>query len=238
MLCTKDIHIPLSKWKLLVNNSDLRFFKYSKHCLTTSCDFGGYVVKIDTWDNTNLRDDYKILKRIKQANIILPICYFEYEGDILKYLSNDDYDISSDNGDFEEISVLIRKHYTPLDADVPYIESKISRQIVFCLFKLLTVHKIRVNNVDISNIYYQNMLKTTNLKYDILSQEYIVQTRSVVKIDLENIEILDNVYDYHFDELYLQISKILNSAKYKINYEPYCNDENPAKVLRNFLTMM
>ena len=110
MLCTKDINIPLSKWKLLINNSDLTFFKHSKHFLNTSCDFGGYVIKIDTWDNTNLRDDYTILKRIKQANIILPICYFEYEGDIIQFLSNEDYDIGNDNGDFEEIAVSIRKH--------------------------------------------------------------------------------------------------------------------------------
>ena len=105
-------------------------------------------------------------------------------------------------------------------------------------FCIVPTFDLSTTSASMNHACFKSLLKTTNLKYDILSQEYIVQTRSVVKIDLENIEILDNVYDYHFDELYLQISKILNSAKYKINYEPYCNDENPAKVLRNFLTMM
>ena len=236
MVFKKNIHIPVMKWRDLVNNSDLRFFEHKKHLLlTTSREFEGYVIKINTWDDTSLRNDYEILKKIKHQNVITPLCYFEYEGDILQYLSNDEYDICTDKGDFEDTSVIIRKYYPALNQYDMYLDDKIYKQIVLCMFNLLIVHKIRMNNLDISNILFENcFLRRSPIKYNIFSKEYVVYNKVIVKIDLENIEILESIDSNHIQELTFQITHILHNLKCRKNID-ISFDTEPINIMETIL---
>lgn len=236
MIFRKNIHIPVTKWRDLMNNQDLRFFDHKKHLLlTTSREFEGYVIKIKSWDETSIRNDYDILKKIKHQNIIIPICYFEYEGDILKYLSDEEYDICTDEGNFEETSVLIRKYYPSLEHCDVLLNHEIYHQIVLCMFNLLVVHKIRMNHLNISHIFFENsFIKRNTLKYNLFSKQYIVQSKKIVKIELENIEILDTIEQKHFRELYSQLIDILQNIQCRYNIV-VSGDDTPEDMLESIL---
>lgn len=236
MIFKKNIHIPVTKWRDLMNNSDLRFFDHKKHLLlTTSREFEGYVIKINSWDEMSMRNDYDIIKKIKHQNVINPICYFEYEGDILKYLSDEEYDICNDEGNFEDTSVLIRKYYPSLEHCDVILNNEIYHQIVLCMFNLLVVHKIRINHLNISNIYFENsFIRRSTLKYNLFSKQYTVQSKKIVKFDLENIEILDKIEQKHFQELLSQLFDILRNTQCRNNIV-VSGDDAPIDMLESIL---
>lgn len=236
MIFKKNIHIPVAKWRDLINNTDLRFFDHKKHLLlSTSREFEGYVIKVNSWDEMSMRNDYDILKKIKHQNIITPICYFEYEGDIFKYLSDENYDICDKEGNFEDISVVIRKYYPPLEDYEVLLNNEIYHQIVLSMFYLLFVHNIRINNLNISNVFFENsFVRNHMLKYNLFSKQYIIQSKKIVKFDLENIEILDKIEPVHFQELLSQLFHILQKIQCRKNVV-FSSDDTPKNILELIL---
>ena len=109
MVLKKHIYINDIEMCELVNNNDLRFFKHQKYLLNKMLDTNnGFYVKYCTWDSNILLNDFELCNKIKHINVIKPLCYFEFEDDIIDYLEN------THLRQYEELSVIISEYYDPV----------------------------------------------------------------------------------------------------------------------------
>ena len=230
------IYIDNQKWREMLDNEDLRFFMYNKN-LTIFDQHNGSIVKLSSWDDTCLKHEYSISCKIRHKNIIKPLCYFEYEGNILKYFNSDiiDYQIENENKDDGEFAVLIIPFYKKIQTK----DKIIVKQIVLFLHELLVKHKIHLERFCIDDIYYDSS-KFSNIKYSLYNHLYYIRTNHIVKINgLTNAVVVKcNILQIHYINMYKHISKICEEFDcYDIvSYIEYAQySEQPHNILSNIL---
>lgn len=148
----KHIYINDIEIRDFLNNHDLRFFKHQKYLLNKMLDIdSGFYVKLFSWDSTILLNSYEITNKIKHINIVKPLCYFEYESDIIDYLNNTKFN------EFEESSVIISKYYSPVLEKI--FEKDVLLQIILLLYFVFFKYSIGFQEINIDNIYIDILKK-------------------------------------------------------------------------------
>lgn len=176
MVLKKHIYINDIEMRELVNNNDLRFFKHQKYLLNKMLDTNnGFYVKHFTWDSNILLNDFELCNKIKHINVIKPLCYFEFEDDIIDYLEN------TNLRQYEELAVIISEYYDPVKENIK--NKVILLQIILLFHHIFFNFKICFKDINIDNIYFQNLDKPKNVKYNFLNQSFRIQTQNIVIFD-------------------------------------------------------
>lgn len=239
-----------NKWFDFVSNCDLRFFDFKKGLFDKLRNLNkGCIIKISTWDSYDLKNNYKILKTFNNKNFITPLCYFEYEEDIIHYLCNSNNNINPINDINSENSVVIIPYY-PLLIDIKLDNNDLKnciKQIILTYYCSLFEYKFRFTNITIHNIYIDYNDATDNslykISYKVHGKNFIVYSTHLIKfgewvIKNEGIPTHDDYYNFYKD-----ISNILNQLGYK-EFAEYialfmCEIKNkvinPQKVVDNIL---
>jgi len=224
MVLKKHIYINDVEMCELVNNNDLRFFKHQKYLLNKMLDTNnGFYVKYFTWDSNILLNDFELCNKIKHVNIIKPLCYFEFEDDIIDFLQNTNFRKN------EELSVIISEYYDPVKEN---IENKfILLQIILLLHYIFFNFNVCFKEINIDNIYIKKLNKPKNVKYNFLNQSFRIQT--------ENIVIFDDFYNsfktndqQYFNEC---INKIMK--KYS-NFTSHCDNIDCIERLNQIISFL
>lgn len=182
------IHINDRRWRELMNNEDLRFFKHGKTMLNDVLkNNDGNILRIGSWDSIKLMQDYTFSKRCKHINLIKYNCYFEYEMDIVNYLcyeSNESNEYPEDQ--IYESAVIIKPYFTPLkefcDKDVNE-NASLLKQILLTMFLLFFKYHIGFENIDLNNMSVKKEIRLQNIVYDIGNKCLSIKSKNIVKID-------------------------------------------------------
>lgn len=218
------LYVSSDKWKTLMKNEDIRFFKHKKNLLNdlNACKETGITMKISSWNYMNLKNDYLLSNKIIHPNFVRQLCYFEYEDDIMKYLDAS-YDTggykSSENDITEECAVVIAPYYKSImQYELNYTKDCV-KQIILSLYTLFFHYNILLTDLSIDNIYIQN--KTAKLEYELNDKKYHINTSHVVKIDsfasVECFKVSDKLKMYYLYGVIIDILKQFNK-KYDIGY--------------------
>jgi len=217
----------IRKWSDLYYNTDLRFFKHSGNCLSDllKCK-EGHLLKIDSWDNYVLKDAYTRSKKLKHINLVKYICYFEYEEDIIDYLTNDEQDANEHN------AIVIRPYYKSFDECPDSVN--IIKQII--LFFYTALYTLKVEFGDISEIYIDEQDKVKKISYVINGIHYEIKSKYIVKFDdFENMTVVKEIDYICYNMLYINIVKALRKVKCNENLitlvESFIREEKIYKVI-------
>lgn len=207
-------HVIIDKAKILdlYHNDDLRFFKKQKQMI---CDISkqssGIILKVSSWDYPYLKHDYLMSNRIKHKNFVKHHCYFEYEEDILAYLSN------SSEDKYEHSAVVISSYHIPFNKfDFNTIDKEnyynVIRQIILALYHAYFNCHVQFNDILLDNIFVDYQTNKEKIKYNIGQQQYTIETNYVVKIDaFIHSELILDLFPYHYKRLYGNIENILQT---------------------------
>lgn len=208
------IYIDDRKWRDLMNNEDLRFFKHSKTMLNNIFkQNNGNILRIGSWDSYQLSKDYKISKKYKHLNLVKYDCYFEYEMDIIHYLCNDD---EYPEDDMDDVAVLMKPYLTPLkECNESLLEmGMLLKQIILIVFFMFFKYRVGFHNISLNNISIKKYNKIQNVTYDLGHKCYSIKSRNVVKIDeYRNIEIYNTLTDKEYKKLNENIKDILDQFR-------------------------
>lgn len=202
-----EILIPLSKWKELLINQYLRFFKHKKYILHFLNEEDKYIINICKWEDIILLNDYNLSKKYKHLNIIDHLCYFEYEEDIINFLCN-----SNNENQLEDINefnaVLITNKYDNFDKEhLVHLN-----QVFMILFFLFFKHNAGFIEIDIRDILIKKQTKNKTLIYNINNKKYKIRTDTIIKIN-NNVNLIENCYNISI--LYNSINKLLHQIHYE-----------------------
>jgi hypothetical protein len=210
---THIIKLSDAKWHDIMSNEQILFLKIkniSKKYVNTDICF-----KYSSWDDRKIINCYRIANRIKNnKNIIKYICYFEFEDNIVNYLT----DSNNNTDDNNESSVIIKPVYEKI------INCKYSicylKQIILTIFYLLFNYNIFLEIKDINYIYIDQKPNPIKLIYNFGDYSYTLYTKYIIKIDISdnnyiviNLSKDDNIYlllnahiMYIFSLLYININ--------------------------------
>jgi hypothetical protein len=199
IICKHHIFIDDVRLRDFVNNHDLRFFKHQKYLLNKMLDLNdGFTIKLDTWDANTLRNDYELCHKIKHINVIKPLCYFEFEFDILDYFETGKYSVKQ----YEDISVVISEYFKPI-----YHDNNIFKQIIYVLFYIFYKYNISFPNINITNIYTYHVDKSKTIRYNIKERLFIIKTNEIVVLD-------DFANSFKTDDVNILLSNIYDICKF------------------------
>lgn len=213
------IYVPCYKWKEFVNNDDLRFFKHRKHILQHlhECKDTGITIKLSSWDYLYLKNAYITGNKIKHPNFVRPICYFEYEEDIVKYLTP--YDVS--NKKHQENAVILTPYYKPFLLHHEVDLQQCIKQIILSMYMAFYEYDILFFHVSIDDVYIQHNHKQQKIKYKINDKQYTIPSNYVVKMDefVNMCQVNTKTYrdNFHFYGSILYILEQINE-KYNVEY--------------------
>lgn len=178
-----DFHIAVTeqKWKEMIYNEDLRFFKHRKNILNELLKYNTVVLRVGSWNSPKLLKDYDKSRKISHSNLMRYICYFEYEMDIIHYLCNDiDYPEDS----IDELAIIIKPFFEPIiGVEMQINPFIILKQIILTVFVLFYKHNIGFNSIHFDNIYIKKYNQNKILSYDIGETVFNIKTTHVIKID-------------------------------------------------------
>jgi hypothetical protein len=235
-----NIIITKTKWSQLMKNEDLRFFKYVSKKMPSN----QVIVKLDTWNNSNLKHAFQLCKKLKHDNLVKYSCYFEYEEDIINYLM--DIDVKFDVN--EENAVLIMPALSKV-VEVDKCDKSIAKQIILFLYEALFNMHIDFDIININDLYYE--YKSQKINYRIDNQWFDVNTMHVVKFDVyHDMYYLDVLYAVHYRNLYTNIIKLLEQMHVDMFtdviefLDAFCHVKSidhtvyPLKILHTLLSMI
>lgn len=245
-------HIILDNNKILdlYHNDDLRFFKKKKQILNDiTKQTSGIIIKISSWDYSYIKHDYIMSNKINHKNFIKHYCYFEYEEDILNYLSSNTLEEI-----YEHSSIIISPYHIPINKFDFNLLDKLNyynciKQIILALYHLYFNSKIQFKNIILDNLYIDYHVDKQKLKYKIQNDEYIIKTNYIIKFDnFIYSEIITNMTTLQYKYLYTNIENILknipNPKIYNLDniidsIDEFNNNSenlvNPLKILHIFL---
>ena len=192
------IYIDYNKIIELINNKDLRFFKHKKYLLfylLNYIDTGLYIYTC-SWDLSYLKNAYELSKNINNKNFIKYLCYFEYEEDIIEYLSG----IKNNND--ENKSVIILPYFRNF-LDYKLEKSDLIeciKQIILIIYTALFKYNIIYTDLSIDNILiiYKKKRKT----FKINNKKYTVNGYNIIFNDFININQVKDSSNISFDIIY------------------------------------
>lgn len=207
-----EYHIFINdrKWRDMMNNEDLRFFKHNKMLLNNVFqNDNGHVLRIGSWDSLKLANDYTRSKKYKHINLTDYECYFEYEMDIIHYLCNDnEYPMD----DMNEVAVIIKPYFISINDfhcnDLEMIA--LLKQILLTVFLMFFKYRIGFQNICFDNIGVKKYNKKHNIVYDIGHKSYSVKSKNIIKIDeYRNIKKYNSLNHEEYKELNKNVKKVL-----------------------------
>jgi hypothetical protein len=224
----KKCHIKPTpeKWKQMLEQDDLRFFNGSRKMKNATSLFPyGVLVKLDSWNKPTFRESYTMSKLCKNANAIEYLCYFEYEEDIIRFLTGSP-EIYEDN------AVIMMPAY----CEIYEITTDVLKQTILYLYHLLFSKKISINNISYDNIYIDKLSKHQNLQYDICENKYCIKTNEVVKIDVGEcgiiqIEKMKSIGPKHYRRLLENIYNIMPTDGLKEFVKSFFDHNDDSKLI-------
>ena len=207
-------HVIIDKSKVLdlYHNEDLRFFKKQKQMIyDISNETSGVILKISSWNHPYLKHDYLLSTKIKHKNFIKHYCYFEYEEDIMAYLSD-----ISDEEQYEHNAIIISSYHIPASKFDFNIMNKQNyydciKQIILALYHAYFNCRVQFADIFLDNIFIDYQINDTKIKYTLCQDDYVIKTNHVIKIDaFIHSEIILEFFPYHYKRLYTNIENILN----------------------------
>lgn len=226
------LNVDEYKWKELLKSDDLRFFKHIKNVAKILQTQKQIILKRDHWNNKTLKEDYILSNKYNHINLVKHICYFEYEEDIINFLSNDDKDKREE---FEDNSVIISPYYMNLDFDsIPEHEhTNIMQQIILILYLCLFEYKLSFHNINMHNVYIHRD-NTTKIHYTFNKKSYKIQSQYIVKIDafIDACE-LKECLPIHYRFLYNNIITLTSIKMHKLRefVESFIGTQNDNKIV-------
>ena len=238
-----NIKVTNKKWKEMINNEDLRLFKYKKKNIInelTKCE--STVLRIGSWDSQELLKDYQMSNKIRHPNLLKYICYFEYEMDIIHYLCNED---NYPDDSMEELSVIIKPYLVPIkEIKLENEYCSFLKQIVITIFTLFFKYNTGFKTISFDNIYIKNYKKPKTILYDLGNIIFNITTTFVINIDeyrnmikLENITSIGDRYeilDNNVKSVLQQFNKISKIQIHNIHNE-ITDKDSSVKMLNNFI---
>lgn len=207
-----DFHIFIHdrKWRELMNNNDLRFFKRSKTMLNNVLkNDNGHILRIGSWDSLKLAKDYTRSKKYKHINLMKYDCYFEYEMDIIHYLCNDNV---YPKDDIDEVSVIIKPYFTPIKEFTCNVFDMVMllKQILLIIFFMFFKHRVGFQNICLDNISVRKYNTKHNITYDIGNKCFVVKSKNIIKIDeYRNIKQYNSLKREEYEELNKNVKNVL-----------------------------
>ncbi len=215
------------KWKHMLNQDDLRFFSASRKIRNSVHLFpDGIIAKLDSWDKQNLKESYNICKLCtKHINSIKYLCYFEYEEDIIRLLT-DSEEI------YQENAVIMMPAYHELFD----INADIIKQIILFLYHLLFSKRVCLNNIGYNAIYVDVTSKPENIQYVLCKKKHYVKTNQIVKIDVgacgvTNIDKREVLGPKHYRKLYDNLHTIMPTAGLKEFVKSFYDHNDDSKLI-------
>jgi hypothetical protein len=213
-------------WKQMLNQDDLRFFNGSRKMKNATNLFpNGVLVKLDSWNKQTFRESYTMSKLCKNVNAIEYLCYFEYEEDIIRFLTG-----SPEM--YDENAVIIMPAY----CEIYDITTDILAQTILYLYNLLFSNKIYISTISYDNIYIDKLSKCKNLQYNICENEYCVKTNEIVKIDVGEcciiqIEKTNSIGPKHYRILFENIHSIMPTGGLKQFVKSFFDHNDDSKLI-------
>lgn len=160
-----------------------------------------------------VKHDYIMSKKVNHINFIKHYCYFEYEDNIISYLSNNNYH----NNEWNECSAnIITPYYRPINK-FNFLEINKNKfyicvkQIILALYHIYFNCNIKFNTININNIYINNINKNKYIKYVINNNTYIINSNYIIKIDsFATSEIITHLSNNDYKIFYDNIENILS----------------------------
>jgi hypothetical protein len=169
------------KWKEMINNEDLRFFKHTKNVFDELLKNTSVVLRVGSWNSPALLKDFEKSRKIRHPNLMRYICYFEYEMDIIHYLCN--YDVYPED-DMDELAITIKPFFEPiLDLEIQNQPCLILKQILLSVFVLFFKYNTVFYKVNFENIFIKRYNHKKTISYDIGNVCFTIKTTDVIKID-------------------------------------------------------
>ena len=201
------IYVENTRWMEMMNLDDLRFFLHRKNLLNDLIENdNGIMIKITSWDDYDLREEYELSNKINHPNLFKNLCYFELEEDIINFLC-----LHPEHPELHQDSaIIISKYYRGLWYDV---DINILKQIIYTLYTLLFHFKIELKSINMKNIYVDETARMIKIKYKIDKYSHELKTKNVVKIDEHSNSVKigknDKIEDRHCMKLLDNIHDIL-----------------------------
>lgn len=207
------ITISSKRWSDLVKNEDCRFFLHTKNVLQKLTKHPSVHLKMSDWNCRDLRRGYEMSLKIKHHNLIKPICYFEFEADIINYL----YENTSQDDIYEENAVILLPNYRK--CTIPDLNNMDNmKQLILFLYTALFTYNISLDSVDINDIYIEDLKRSKTLEYLINGKHYYIKTKTIVKMDvLHYATNTDTLRNAQYNGLYKNISSILEQTTLHAN---------------------
>ena len=179
-------HIMIDNNKILdlYHNDDLRFLKKQKNMLNDIINqTSGVIIKLSSWDFPYIKHDYIMSNKINHINFIKHNCYFEYEEDILNYLSSNTLEEI-----YEHSAIVISPYHIPFNNfDLNLLDENsfynCIEQIILALYHSYFNCNIQFKNIILDNIYIDYHINKKKIKYKIGNNEYTIQTNYIIKLD-------------------------------------------------------
>lgn len=238
------IYVDKCKWLDFVNNDNLRFLKHKKYLLNKlSQQNDGIIMKLSSWNISVLKDEFLQVTKLKHENFIEPICYFEYEEDIINFLCNHEDDVDTN----DESAVIIMPYYQNIlktDLNQQSLNTCI-KQIVLALYTLLFVYGVNLTHIDLNNVYIHNVNKPVKLKYKLADSTFCIRSNYIVKLDVgtskkTDIQDIKSYYGlYKNIEYILKHMNIHETANFLRDFE--CKSDriiHPLKIINTLLSQI
>ena len=185
------VHLNDEQNRDLFHKEDIRFFKYDPNFIYNTADANGIIIKLCHWDHyKSFKQSFEIAKKIKHPNILKPICYFEFEDDIIDFCSGTNIQ------KFENSSIICLPFFESLSCQ---LSKDILKQIILIYFIMIP---FKISDIC---FFISREEKQKKIKYKIENKLYFVKTKQIVKCDfildkntLALEEILDQFKIQHF----------------------------------------
>lgn len=205
------IYINDRKWREMINNEDLRFFKHRKTMLHDVLkNNNGNVLRIGSWNSLKLARDFTLSQKYKHVNLAKYDCYFEYEMDIIHYLCNE-HEYPED--EMDELAVIIKPYLTPIkefqnnDMDMALL----LKQVLSIVFLMFFKYRVGFENINLNNVCVKKENKLHNIVYDIGNICFTIKSKNIVKIDeYRNMVRYKSLNESEYKQLNKNIKNILD----------------------------
>lgn len=231
-------------WKDILEDDNIRNIKpYNTYNVCKSLSSirynkEGLVLKLGTWDNNIIFNDYNIGKELEKINgFIKYICYMECEDNILNLFL--EHKLYSDFTNSDS-SIIITPYYKyninnyKWNYDNTYDLRNCIKQIILSYYSAYYNLKIVFNNSNINNILINILKRKKDIVYNILDNDIKIKNCfiEIVINDFENCEKINNINNkYYYNVIYCNLISIID----QFNNSKIINLDNVKNYLSNLL---